>query len=127
MKKVVKYLIIPLLLWTILIGCIINNDKKSQARLYNNIDLKDIIYRNKYDDFYLILDQENLYLFNNNYEEIVQISQDKLCKTHDNYQIIYRNEDFQYLKDYYQDNKLVYEYYNIYNCDLIEKIILGGL
>lgn len=108
-------------------GYMINNDQKYFTEMKEKIGLKEISYINKYDDKYLVLDKDNLYLFDNKYEEIIQMDRDKLCENKNNYEIIYRNEDFQYLKDYYKNDELVYEYYNIYDCKLIEKIVLGGL
>lgn len=128
MKRVVKYIVgIVLLVISILIGYMINNDKNYYQEMIKNINLKEIKYINKYDNKYIVIDKDSLYLFDDKYEEILRIDSDKLCDNSDNYELIYRNEEFQYLNDYYQDKKLIYEYFNAYNCEFIEKIVLGGL
>ena len=128
MKRVVIYVVVIfLLVISILIGYMLNNDKKYYEKMIKNIKLKDIEYINKYDNKYIVMDKENVYLYNDKYEEIIMIDKDKLCGNTDNYELIYRNKEFQYLNDYYKDSKLVYEYINAYNCEFIEKIVLGGL
>ena len=128
MKKIVGWIILIIIfISSLLIGYMVNNDQKQIEKMKEKIKVNDISYINKYDDKYLVLDKDSLYLFNSKYEEIIKIDRDKLCDNINNYEIIYRNEDFQYLDDYYEKDNLVYEYYNIYNCELIEKIVLGGL
>jgi len=128
MKKVVIYVVgIVLLVIGILIGYMLNNDKNYYKEMMKNIGLKDIEYINKYDNKYIVIDNENIYLYNDKYEEIIRIDNDKLCGNTGDYKLIYRNEEFQYLNDYYKDKQIVYEYINAYNCEFIEKIVLGGL
>jgi len=127
MKKVVKWLILIIGFWFVAISYIVINDQayfnKLQAKLENN----NLSYINPYGEWYIALDNENLYLYDRNYTEIIKISNNNLCQNNEKYEIIYRDEVFQYLKDYYQDDTLVCEYYNIYTCELIEKKVLGGL
>lgn len=128
MKKVVCYVgILLVVINCILVGYILNNDKNYCKDIIKKFDLEDISYVNMYDDKYIILDEESVYLYNKSYEEILKINKEYLCDKENDYEIIYRDEEFQYLKDYYKDNKLVYEYINAYNCKFIEKIVLGGL
>lgn len=128
MKKVVCYgVIILIVIYAILVGYMLNNDISYYKDMKKNIELKDVGYINKYDNKYIVLDKENLYLYNNKYEEILKIDNENLCKRDKDYEIIYRDEEFQYLKENYQDGELIYEYINAYNCKFIEKIVLGGL
>lgn len=128
MKKVVGYiLLIIVFISSIMVGYMLNNDRKYFNKMKDKIGLDNISYINKYNNYYLVLDNENLYLFNSDYEKIIELDKDKLCQNKNNYEIIYRDEDFQYLKDYQIDGDLVFEYVNIYNCKLIEKIVLGGV
>ena len=128
MKKIVGYIVLFIVfISSILIGYMLNNDRKYFNKMKDKIGLDNISYINKYNNYYLVLDNENLYLFNSDYEKIIELDKDKLCQNKNNYEIIYRDEDFQYLKDYQIDGDLVFEYVNIYNCKLIEKIVLGGV
>lgn len=127
MKKVVRWLILIIGFWFLGISYMVNNDENYSDSLIAKLQNDNITYINPYGDWYIVLDKENLYLYDQKYTEIIKISNDNLCQNTNNYEIIYRNESFQYLKDYYQSDKLVYEYYHIYTCELIEKNVLGGL
>jgi len=128
MKKVVIYVVlIIVVIVSGLIGYMVFIDQAYIDLMKESIRINNISYINKYDDKYLVLDKDNLYLFDSDYNEVIKISRDKLCENKDNYEIIIRDMEFQYLNDYYDKDKLVYEYYNIYDCSLIEKIVLGGV
>jgi len=126
MKKMVLIIGFVLLFFFLIISYMVNNNSKYLDNMEEKFGIDNIKYINKYDNKYVLVDDEYLYLFDYDYRNIISISADKICEKI-NFDIIYRNEEFQYLNDYYLDNNLIYEYYNVYNYKLIEKIVLGGL
>ena len=119
-----------LLIILILIICMDYNDKKSTNKIINSIykhtDINGIKYINRYDDYYIVLDNKKLYLINRDYDIIIEKEVSSLYDNKNNYDIIYKDEELMYFNDYIKDNKLVYEYYNIYNYKLIDRVFVGG-
>ena len=42
------------------------------------------------------------------------------------YEIIYKDDKFLYMKDYYKKKKLAIEYYDISTYELVDKVLVGG-
>lgn len=125
MKKLLLVVGFIILFIYILICLIISNDKKYS----NNIEDKlgqDFKYVNEYDSKYIAYDDKNLYLYGGDYKFIFSISLEKVCDNNKMYDIIYRHDDFMYMNSYYEKDDLVYEFYNIYDCKFIDKIVLRG-
>lgn len=108
----------------------VTNDSKYKSRLVKNIikntDIKEVNYINKYDDYYIVMDKEYIYLFDLKYDEI--LSKD-VTLVHDNdnkYDIIYKDGKLMYFNDYIREDILVYEYYDIDTYKLIDKKYIGG-
>ncbi len=122
------------IIFLIVIGCLfslivimVGNDKKYINSLKDKFDIEGIKYIKKYDNQYIVMDNEYLNLYNDKYEFIFKVEVKRLCKNKDNYGIIFKDNDFMYLEEKYIRDKLIYKYYNIYDCKLIDEIILGGL
>lgn len=130
MKKVIKTFIGLLIFIFVLILYIDNNDKNYQNELtdkiINNTDIKDIEYINNYDDYYIVMNKDNLYLFNNEYDEIFKIDCILIHENKKKYDIIYKDGTLMYMNDYYNGKQLVYEYYNLYTYELIKRVFVGG-
>lgn len=130
MKKVVLIFIgiVFFFFFTIFIMTFNNNRNLSKEKemVIKNSSIMDIEYLNKYDNKIIVMDKENLYLFDNKYKLILEISLDKVYDNKKNYDIIYRNEKFMYMNDYLSKGKLVFEYYDIESYEFIDKVILGG-
>lgn len=106
-----------------------NNDKnynKMIKEIENNTLVKEVVYVNKYNNYFIVEDNEYLYLINDKYKIISEIDINLLYKNSKNYDIIYKDERFMYMKDSYKDGKLYYQYYDIYNYSLIDEIMVGG-
>lgn len=107
-----------------------NNNQKNINELNNLIvkktNLKNIKYINKYDNYYLVKDDEYLYIFDNKFKELLKIDNIIIHDNKNNYDIIYHDNKAMYLNDYLKDNKIVYEYYDLYDYKLIKKIVIGG-
>lgn len=130
MKKIVKIFIgIIILIFILILGMVRNNDKnynKMIKEIENNTLVKEVEYVNKYNNYFIVEDNEYLYLINDKYEIISEIDINLLYKNSKNYDIIYKDERFMYMEDNYKDGKLYYQYYDIYNYSLIDEIMVGG-
>lgn len=130
MKKIIKIFIgIIILIFILILGMVRNNKKnynKMIKEIENNTLVKEVVYVNKYNNYFIVEDNEYLYLINDKYEIISEIDINLLYKNSKNYDIIYKDERFMYMKDSYKDGKLYYQYYDIYNYSLIDEIMVGG-
>lgn len=130
MKKIIKIFIgIIILIFILILGMVRNNDKnynKMIKEIENNTLVKEVVYVNKYNNYFIVEDNEYLYLINDKYEIISEIDINLLYKNSKNYDIIYKDERFMYMEDNYKDGKLYYKYYDIYNYSLIDEIMVGG-
>lgn len=130
MKKIIKIFIgIIILIFILILGMVRNNDKnynKMIKEIENNTLVKEVVYVNKYNNYFIVEDNEYLYLINDKYEIISEIDINLLYKNSKNYDIIYKDERFMYMEDNYKDGKLYYQYYDIYNYSLIDEIMVGG-
>ncbi|MGN1358576.1 MAG: hypothetical protein ACI4WU_04335, partial [Bacilli bacterium] len=88
--------------------------------------IDNIIYINKYNDYYIVKDREYLYLINSEYRIISEIDNNLLYENKENYDIIYDDEVFMYMDDEYIDDGVIYRYYDIYSYELINEIKVGG-
>lgn len=100
-------------------------NEKNIKLIKKNTTITSIEYLNYYDNYYLVLDKEYLYLINNTYKIISKIDRKILYENKDNYDIIYKDEQIMYFDDISKNNKLIYEYYDIYNYKLIKSITVG--
>ena len=102
-------------------------DNKLRNRIIKNTGIKNIEYINYYDDYYVVIDKDNLYLYDNEYKEILKVDRIIIYKNDNDYDIIYKDGKLMYFDDILKDNKLIYRYYNIYNYELIDEVLVGGV
>ncbi len=130
MKKVIIVLIGIFVLFVIIICSLVYKNDKYYNDIEKNIikktDIKNINYVNGYGEYYIVRDNKYVYIFNHEYEEILKIDNILLYENKDNYDIIYDNEKVMYYHDYYEDGKLVVEYYDLYTYKLLKKIEVNG-
>ena len=88
--------------------------------------IDNIIYINKYNDYYIVMDKEYLYLINSEYRIISEIDNNLLYENKEKYDIIYDDEVFMYMDDEYIDDGVIYRYYDIYSYELINEIKVCG-
>lgn len=128
MKKVIIVFIgIILLLFIsrytmVLIDYRYNNSLEKE--ILNNTDLNNIKYINKYDNYYLVKDNNNLYLFNLEYEEILRVNLDIVYNNIENYDIVYREQRIMYMDNYMNEEGIIYKYYDIYTYEMIDEVIV---
>lgn len=130
MKKVV-IAFISLLLFLFIGICIVvnidkNNNKDLEEDIIKNTNIKKIKYVNKYDNYYIVMDNNNLYLFDKDYDEILKVDTLKLYENRKNYDIVYRNNLFMYMDDCKNKDGVIFKYYDIYTYELIDEIVVGG-
>lgn len=101
------------------------NDNNTKI-IEKNTSLNNIKYVNVYDNNYIVLDDENLYLFNSEYEEITRLDLSLIHNNKNNYDIVYKDKNIMYMKDYKKQRKIIFEYYDIYTYELIDTVVLGG-
>lgn len=100
-----------------------NSDMINKIKDNTNIDK--IEYINFYNNYYIVLDNKYLYLINNNYKIISEIDKEEIYENNKKYDIIYNNEEIMYIDEIYQDNVLIYKYYNLYTYEHIDTIKIG--
>ena len=109
---------------------IIWNNNRYEDKMIENVstkcDIEDIKYINKYNDYYIVIDDNSLYLIDSNYKIISEIDINLLYENTKNYDIIYRNGKLLYSDDIYKDGNLIYRYYDIYSYEMVDEILIGG-
>ena len=130
MKKIIKVFICTLL---VIFGFVLfmnHNDEyyinKLKKNIIDNTELKEISYINYYDGYYIVMDNSFLYLYDNEYKELLSEDQILIHENSNNYDIIYKDNKFIYFSDKIEDNQLIYQYYNLYNYELIDEVLVGG-
>lgn len=98
---------------------------KLKSNITNNTNIYNIEYINIYNNYYIVLDSNNLYLITNKYNILLTIDRVLLHSNTNNYDIIYRNDKFMYVNDLSKMNKLRYRYYDIYTYKLIDEVVVG--
>ena len=130
MKRIVKIFVSIIIFLFIMIMFMIGNDNRYYDKIKKIIEeeckIDNIIYINKYNDYYIVKDKEYLYLINSEYRIISEIDNNLLYENKGNYDIIYDDDVFMYMDDEYIDDGVIYRYYDIYSYELINEIKVGG-
>ena len=130
MKRIVKIFVSIIIFLFIMIMFMIGNDNRYYDKIKKIIEeeckIDNIIYINKYNDYYIVKDKEYLYLINSEYRIISEIDNNLLYENKENYDIIYDDEVFMYMDDEYIEDGVIYRYYDIYSYELINEIKVGG-
>ena len=100
----------------------INNIKKD---IIKNTDIESIIYVNKYDNHYIVIDDDSLYLYNSNYEELYKIKKNLIYNNKNNYDVVYKDGTIMYMDNYRNKEGIIFKYYDIYTYEVISEIIVG--
>ena len=125
MKKLLLVVGFIFLFIYVLICLIVSNDKKYSSNIEDKLGKK-FMYVNEYDSKYIAYDDKELFLYGEDYKLVFSISLEKVCDNDKKYDIIYRHDDFMYMNSYYEKDDLIYEFYNIYDCKFVDKIVLRG-
>lgn len=129
-----KKILIPILIIMILIPSsvimypIIKNENYEKELLdivYNNTDIKDIIYLNKDNNYYVIKTKAKVIVLDLNYEEKISLNIEELQDN--NLPIVYRRNNLYYEEKIKEEEKLIYKFYDITTNELIYQTSLGGI
>lgn len=108
----------------------VKNDNKYNDKLIvgvrKNTDIRNIKYVNKYDNNYIVLDKENLYLLDLKYKEVARLDISLIHKNSNNYDIVYKDKTIMYMNDYKGKEGIIFDYYDIYTYELIDTVVMGG-
>jgi len=98
-----------------------------EKEIRKNYGIKDNInYLNKSDLYYIIVTTSNLIVLDKDYQEIFKEEVTKLEKQDKDYEIVYRLNQVMYQKKNIFNNKIVYEFHDIYTNELIDTVEIGG-
>ena len=129
MKKLIKIFLIILIIIFLLILYVDYNDSsyinKLEKKIIKHTGITEIIYINIYGNNYIVMDNDNLYILDNKYVELLKVDKILIHKNTEKYDIIY-DEKPMYMNDHYKDNKLYYEYYDLYSYEKIGEVLVGG-
>lgn len=107
-----------------------NNDNRYYDKIGKDIadktNIKNIKYINKYDNYYIVIDSDYIYILGNKYNELLKKDITLIHENTNNYDIIYKDDLIMYFNDFFKDNKLVYEYYDINTYELSDRVFVGG-
>ena len=103
-----------------------NNISDIGKDIVKNTKIKGIKYINKCDDYYIVKDNDYIYLIDYKYNEVLKIDNKKIYDNKNNYELIYRDNTIMYMDNYIDKDSIVFNYYDIYSYKLIDSIIVGG-
>ena len=131
MKKII---IIFICLIVFLFGCVIyivnrNNNYLNNISddIKNNSEIKeDIMYYNKYNNYYIVLTKDNIIVLDKDYKEVYNNSTEKIQDKTSEYEIIYKIDIPMYEETKKEGNTIKYIYYDIYTLDKLDEIEIEG-
>lgn len=100
-----------------------NNDMVSYIKK-NIISLESINYINKYDNYYIVKDNLNVMVIDNDMNIVLSEKLSNIYSSYDD--IVYRLNKLMYVEKIVKDNKVIYNYYDIYNHEEIDSIVVEG-
>lgn len=124
MKKIILIIISLLIILYIIINYPVNHDQKYQKMLYNTIKVKkysNIIDITKSNDYYLVETQDNIYVLEEDLNEVENIDKNSLKEIKEEYTYSYDNQLMYEIKKYTKDY-LIYKYYNARDNEYIKEI-----
>ena len=130
MKKLIAGFVVIILFLFISICVVVSFDESYvnnlEKEILKNTSLKNIIYVNKCDNNYIVIDKEQVYLFNSNYEEIYKVKESMLHENKNDYDLVYRDNTIMYMDNYKSKEGIIFKYYDLYTYELIDEIVVGG-
>ena len=131
MKKIIIIFIsLVLLMFFLVLFLVVRNNNYTQSiekEIKENYQIKDKIkYLNKSNLYYIILTKNNLIVLDKNYKEIFKEKTSKIKKLKQDNEIVYRLNKVMYETKEILEDKIIYNYYDIYTNELIDVVEIGG-
>lgn len=118
-------MVLSFLFYTVKVNDRYFNDIKS--RIVNNYDVVGKIeYLNVFEMYYILLDNDNLVVLNDNYDEVFKEKRSVIYTKNKDYDIVYRLNKPMYESKKIKNGKVNYSYYDIYTFDKLDEVIVGG-
>ena len=93
----------------------------------DNSEIKeDIIYYNKYNNYYIVLTENNIIVLDKDYQEVYNESTEKFQDKTIEYEIIYKVDTPMYEETKKEGNKIKYIYYDIYTLEKLDEVEIEG-
>lgn len=129
MKKVIITFISLLVMIFIFAMFTVNKNDKYNDDMVNYIkknitSLESINYINKYDNYYIVKDNLNVMVIDNDMNIVLSEKLSNIYSSYDD--IVYRLNKLMYVEKIVKDNKVTYNYYDIYNHEEIDSIVVEG-
>ena len=102
-----------------------NNIDNMKKDILRNTGIKDIVDVVKYDNYYIVKNNEYVYLLDFDYKEVFSIDISLLHSNKNNYELVYRDNMLMYMDNYKNDNSIVFKYYDIYSYEFIDEVMVG--
>lgn len=131
MKKkiiiIISIIVIIIPLFIVLYPIITNNkyEKELFELIYQNTEYQDILYLNKDNNHYIIKTKDKLIVIDLNYEEKLSLNINELSES--NLELVYRNDNLYYHEKVREEEKIVYNFYDVYTNELSYTTSLGGI
>ena len=122
---IILIVIIPL---SVILYPIINNNNYKKELLniiYTNTKYKDIVYINKDNNYYIIKTKKEVAVLDLNFEE--KLSMDIKELSNNNLELVYRRNNLYYEEKIKEEEKIIYNFYDIYTNELSYSTTLGGV
>lgn len=87
---------------------------------------EEIIYYNKYNNYYIVLTKDNIIVLDRDYKEVYNNSTEKFQDKTSEYEIIYKTDIPMYEETKKEGNTIKYIYYDIYTLDKLDEIEIEG-
>lgn len=129
-----KKFIIPLIILIIMIPLsiilypIINNsnyEKELYNVIYENTEYKDIIYLNKDNNYYVLKTKDRVVVLDLNYEEKLLLDTEELQES--DLELVYRRNNLYYEEKIKENEKIIYNFYDVHTNELSYTTTLGGI
>ena len=131
MKKIIIIFICVVVFLFISVVYIVNRNNNYLNNILKDIkdnsEIKeDIIYYNKYNNYYIVLTKDNIIVLDKDYQEVYNNNTEKFQDKTKEYEIIYKIDIPMYEETKKEGNKLKYIYYDIYTLEKIDEIEIEG-
>lgn len=122
---IILIIIIPL---SIIIYPIVQNnnyEKNLLNNIYQNTNINAITYLNKDNNYYIVKTTEKVIVLDLNYEEKLSVDVSKLQDS--NLELVYRRNNLYYEEKIKENDKIIYNFYDIITNELSYTTSLGGV